>query len=88
MLEEINTYLPDNISAVGVAFVETEQVEAGLHISSDWVGTGVVELDVLSDIQGDALRIYTECLDNWKMEYRDIQKRTIARLSNELQDNQ
>jgi hypothetical protein len=63
MLKYINDGLPDNISAIGIAFAETEEVEGGLHIIDDIFSYPDADADVLKDINGDAARIYKDKVD-------------------------
>ena len=61
IIEKANLYLPDHLTIIGLAVVNTEQVEACLKVNEDWVGNGIARMDVMSDVSGDAKRLYEEC---------------------------
>ena len=61
IIEMANLDLPDHLSVIGLAVVNTEQVEACLKVNEDWVGNGRALMDVMSDVSGDAKRLYEEC---------------------------
>ncbi len=61
ILERINEPLPLHLSVIGLAVVNTEQVEACLQIEQDWIGNEMMQLDVMQDIKGDASTAYEEC---------------------------
>ena len=61
IIEKANLDLPDHLTIIGLAVVNTEQVEACLKVNEDWVGNGRAQMDVMSDVSGDAKRLYKEC---------------------------
>ena len=61
IIEKANLDLPDHLTIIGLAVVNTEQVEACLKVNKDWVGNGMARMDVMSDVSGDAKRLYEEC---------------------------
>ena len=61
IIEKANLDLPDHLTIIGLAVVNTEQVEACLKVNKDWVGNGMARMDVMSDVSGDAKSLYEEC---------------------------
>ncbi len=61
IIEMANLDLPDHLTIIGLAVVNTEQVEACLKVNKDWVGNGMARMDVMSDVSGDAKSLYEEC---------------------------
>jgi hypothetical protein len=61
IIEMANLDLPDYLTIIGLAVVNTDSVEACLKIKEDWVGGDVSQMDAMYDISGDADRLYKEC---------------------------
>jgi len=61
IIEMANLDLPDHLSVIGLAVANTEYVEACLKVTDVWVGNRIARLDALSDVRGDADRLYEEC---------------------------
>ena len=61
IIEKANLDLPDHLTIIGLAVVNTEQVEACLKVNKYWVGNGMARMDVMSDVSGDAKSLYEEC---------------------------
>jgi hypothetical protein len=61
ILERINEPLPLHLEVIGLAVVNTDQVEACLQIDLDWISNDMASMDVMQDIKGDASTAYEEC---------------------------
>ena len=61
IIEMANLDLPDYLTIIGFAVVNTDSVEACLKIKEDWVGGDVSQIDAMYDVSGDADRLYKEC---------------------------
>jgi len=60
IIEKANLYLPDHLSVIGLAVANTEYAEACLKVTDVWVENRIARLDALSDVRGDADRLYEE----------------------------
>ena len=60
IIDIANLDLPDHLSIIGLAVANTEYAEACLKVTDAWIGNRIARLDVMSDVSGDAKRLYEE----------------------------